>query len=54
MGYTFTDLTRDVADKSNLSNKEADKVLRAFFDTVTEQLNKGETVRLPKVWENRS
>ncbi len=41
-----TELIAAIAEKSDLSKKEAEKALKAFTDVVTEQLKKGEKVQL--------
>ena len=41
-----TELVAEIAEKANTSKKEAEVVLRAFTDVVTEQLKKGEKIQL--------
>lgn len=40
------DLVSRVAQRSGIPNKQADKVVNAFIDTITESLEKGEEVRI--------
>ena len=41
-----TELVSAMAEKSDLSKKDAEKALKAFIDVVTEELKKGEKVTL--------
>ncbi|MDD6380790.1 MAG: HU family DNA-binding protein [Lachnospiraceae bacterium] len=41
-----TELVAAIADKAEVSKKDAELVLRAFTDTVTEELAKGEKIQL--------
>jgi DNA-binding protein HU-beta len=41
-----TELVTEIAEKAGTSKKEAEVVLRAFTDVVTEQLKKGEKIQL--------
>ncbi len=41
-----TELVSAMADKSGISKKDAEKALKAFTDTVTTQLKKGDKVQL--------
>ncbi len=41
-----TELIAAIAEKSDLSKKDAEKALKAFTDVVTDQLKKGEKVQL--------
>ena len=41
-----TELIAAVAEKAELSKKDAEKAVKALFDTVTEELVKGEKVQL--------
>ncbi|HIU67035.1 MAG TPA: HU family DNA-binding protein [Candidatus Caccomorpha excrementavium] len=41
-----TDLINAIAEKTELSKKDSEKVLKAFIDVVTEELQKGEKVQL--------
>lgn len=41
-----TELIAAVAEKAELSKKDVEKVLKAFTDTVTEELVKGEKVQM--------
>ena len=41
-----TELVAAIADEAGLSKKDAEKALKAFTDVVTEELKKGEKVRL--------
>lgn len=41
-----TDLINAIAEKTELSRKDSEKVLKAFIDVVTEELQKGEKVQL--------
>ncbi len=41
-----TELISAIADKSGISKKDAEKALKAFTDTVTTQLKKGDKVQL--------
>ena len=41
-----TELVAAIADKTGLSKKDAEKALKAFTDTVTAELKKGEKVQL--------
>ncbi len=41
-----TDLVNAIAEKTELSKKDSEKVLKAFIDVVTEELQKGEKVQL--------
>ncbi|MDD6551351.1 MAG: HU family DNA-binding protein [Lachnospiraceae bacterium] len=41
-----TELVAEIAEKADTSKKEAEVVLRAFTDVVTEQLKKGEKIQL--------
>ena len=40
------ELVAAIADKTELSKKDAEKALKAFIDVVTEELKKGEKVQL--------
>lgn len=40
------DLVSRVAQRSGIPSKQADKVVNAFIDTVTESMEKGEEVRI--------
>ncbi len=41
-----TELIAAIADKTQLSKKDAEKALKAFTDVVTDELKKGEKVQL--------
>ncbi len=41
-----TELVAAIADQAGLSKKDAEKALKAFADTVTAELKKGEKVQL--------
>lgn len=41
-----TELVAAIAEKSELSKKDAEKALKAFIDTVSEELQKGEKIQL--------
>ena len=41
-----TDLINAIAEKTELSKKDSEKVLKPFIDVVTEELQKGEKVQL--------
>ena len=41
-----TELVAAMAEKTELSNKDAEKALKAFTDVVAEELKKGEKVQL--------
>lgn len=41
-----TELVAAIAAKSELSKKDAEKALKAFIDTVSEELQKGEKIQL--------
>ncbi|MCR5627102.1 MAG: HU family DNA-binding protein [Lachnospiraceae bacterium] len=41
-----TELVAAIADKADLSKKDAEKALKAFTDTVSEQLKKGDKIQL--------
>ncbi len=41
-----TELIAAIAEKTELSKKDAEKALKAFSDVVTEELKKGEKVQL--------
>lgn len=41
-----TELIAAIAEKSELTKKDAEKALKAFTDVVTEELKKGEKVQL--------
>ena len=41
-----TELVAAIADKAGLSKKDAEKALKAFSDTVTDELKKGDKVQL--------
>ena len=41
-----TELVSAIADKAGLSKKDAEAALKAFTDTVTKQLKKGDKVQL--------
>lgn len=41
-----TELVAAIAEKANISKKDADGALAAFLDTVKEELKKGEKVQL--------
>ena len=41
-----TELVAAIADEAGLSQKDAEKALKAFTDVVTEELKKGEKVQL--------
>lgn len=41
-----TELIAAIAEKTELSKKDAEKALKAFSDVVTEELQKGEKVQL--------
>ena len=41
-----TELVAAIAEKSELSKKDSEKALKAFIDTVTEELKKGEKIQL--------
>ena len=41
-----TELVAAIADKAGLSKKDAEKAVKAFSDTVTEELKKGNKVQL--------
>ena len=41
-----TELVAAIAEKSELSKKDSEKALKAFIDTVTEELKKGGKVQL--------
>ena len=41
-----TELVAAVAEQADISKKDAEKVLKAFVDVVTEEIKKGEKVQL--------
>ena len=41
-----TELVAEVAEQADISKKDAEKVLKAFVDVVTEEMKKGEKVQL--------
>ena len=41
-----TELVAAVAEQADISKKDAEKVLKAFVDVVTEEMRKGEKVQL--------
>ena len=41
-----TELVAAVAEQADISKKDAEKALKAFVDVVTEEMKKGEKVRL--------
>ena len=41
-----TELVAAIAEKSELSKKDSEKALKAFIDTVTEELKKGDKIQL--------
>ena len=41
-----TELVAAIAEKSEISNKDSEKALKAFIDTVTDELKKGEKIQL--------
>lgn len=41
-----TELVSAIAEKSELSKKDAEKALKAFIETVTAELKKGEKIQL--------
>ena len=41
-----TELVAAIAEKTELSKKDAEKALKAFVDVVTEELTKGEKIQL--------
>ena len=41
-----TELVADIAEKSELTKKDAEKALKAFTDVVAEELKKGEKIQL--------
>ena len=41
-----TELINAIAEKAELSKKDADKALKAFVDVVAEELKKGEKIQL--------
>lgn len=41
-----TELVAAIADKAGISKKDSEAALKAFIDTVTEELKKGEKVQL--------
>ena len=41
-----TELVAAVAEQADISKKDAEKVLKAFVDVVTEEMKKGEKVKL--------
>ena len=41
-----TELVAAVAEQADISEKDAEKVLKAFVDVVTEEMKKGEKVQL--------
>ncbi|MCI8416784.1 MAG: HU family DNA-binding protein [Lachnospiraceae bacterium] len=41
-----TELVAAIAEKTELSKKDAEKALKAFTDVVTEELKKGEKIQL--------
>ena len=41
-----TELVAAIAEKTELSKKDAEKALKAFTDVVAEELKKGETIQL--------
>ena len=41
-----TELVAAVAEQADISKKDAEKVLKAFVDVVTEEMTKGEKVQL--------
>ncbi len=43
---TKTELVKAVAENANLSNKDAEAAVKAFLDTVKDELVKGEKVQL--------
>ena len=40
------ELVANIAERTELSKKDAEKVLKAFIDTVSEELAKGEKIQL--------
>ncbi|MDE6568535.1 MAG: HU family DNA-binding protein [Lachnospiraceae bacterium] len=41
-----TDLVAAIAEKTDLSKKDSEKALKAFIETVTDELAKGEKIQL--------
>ena len=41
-----TELVAAIAERTELSKKDSEKVLKAFIDVVTEELTKGEKIQL--------
>ena len=41
-----TELVAAIAEKTNQSKKDTEKVLKAFVDVITEELKKGEKIQL--------
>ena len=41
-----TELVAAIAEKTDLSKKDSEKVLKAFIETVTEELKKGDKIQL--------
>ncbi len=41
-----TELVAAIAEKAELSKKDSEKALKAFIDTVTEELKKGDKIQL--------
>ena len=41
-----TELVATVAEQADISKKDAEKVLKAFVDVVTEEMKKGEKIQL--------
>lgn len=41
-----TELVAAIAEKTELSKKDSEKALKAFIETVTEELTKGEKIQL--------
>ncbi len=41
-----TELVTAIAEKTDLSKKDSEKALKAFIETVTEELKKGEKIQL--------
>lgn len=41
-----TELVAAIAEKAELSKKDSEKALKAFIDTVTDELKKGEKIQL--------
>lgn len=41
-----TELVAAIAEKSELSKKDSEKALKAFIETVTDELKKGEKIQL--------